>query len=203
MSIPANITKTHLLQAIKKIDREGIPTDGQSRYYDAFYANNGKPYPPKLILSYANLYANGSILDRNTFSGGLESECFRILKSNGFLIHPKSNTMNTYRVKIYDIKKTAISVENAQRTFSQDGRYFFWNDSEFKYNQLGDYIFFVNKSARQAFCTQIGYQGIRGQWNRRQKETVFTFDKQEYSVSDPEKKYASFNRFSIYPLTFA
>ena len=62
MSVPDNITQTHLLQAIEKIDREGIPTDGQSRYYDAFYGSNGKPYPPKLVLSYANLYANGSIL---------------------------------------------------------------------------------------------------------------------------------------------
>lgn len=52
MSIPKNIAKDHLLKAISKIDIEGIPSDGDSRYYDVLY--EGKKYPPKLIVSYAN-----------------------------------------------------------------------------------------------------------------------------------------------------
>ena len=58
MSIPKNITKEHLLKAISKIDNDGIPKDGDSQYYDVIH--NGKKYPPKLVVSYANIFANGS-----------------------------------------------------------------------------------------------------------------------------------------------
>ena len=37
MSIPKNITKEHLLTAIGKIDANGIPKDGNSKYYDVIY----------------------------------------------------------------------------------------------------------------------------------------------------------------------
>ena len=42
MSIPQNITKEHLLKAIDRIDKEGIPSEADSRYYDVVY--NGKSY---------------------------------------------------------------------------------------------------------------------------------------------------------------
>lgn len=88
MALPINITKEHLLKAIFKIDKDGIPKDADSQYYDVVY--NEKKYPPKLIVSYANLFANGEILDRNSFSGGLETQCFKLLEENGFAIKKKS-----------------------------------------------------------------------------------------------------------------
>jgi 5-methylcytosine-specific restriction protein B len=88
MAIPKNITKKHLLKAISKIDNEGIPKDGDSQYYDVVY--NGKKYPPKIIVSYANIFSNGKELDRNSFSGGLETQCFKLLEENGFIIQKKS-----------------------------------------------------------------------------------------------------------------
>jgi 5-methylcytosine-specific restriction protein B len=87
MSIPKNIQKEHLIQAIEKIEREGIPLNGESNYYDVVY--NKKFYPPKLIVSIANLFANGQELDRNTFDGGLNTPCFNLLESNGFEIVTK------------------------------------------------------------------------------------------------------------------
>ena len=87
MPIPDNLTKEHLLEAIEKIDREGIPANGNSTYYDLIYKE--KRYPPKLVISYANFFANGIELDRNSFSGGLKSTCFRLLKRNGFTIIKK------------------------------------------------------------------------------------------------------------------
>lgn len=93
MSIPKNITKEHLIKAINKIDSEGIPSNVESRYYDVIY--NNKKYPPKLIISFGNLFANGEILDRNSFSGGVNTQCFNILEENGFLIEKKSGIMNT------------------------------------------------------------------------------------------------------------
>ena len=65
MSIPKNIKKEHILKAIEKIDNEKVPDNGSSKFYDLIY--NGKSYPPKLVLSYANIFINGEELDRNTF----------------------------------------------------------------------------------------------------------------------------------------
>jgi 5-methylcytosine-specific restriction enzyme B len=88
MAIPKNISKEHLLKAISKIDEEGIPKDGDSQYYDVVY--NGKKYPPKVVVSYANIFANGKELDRNSFSGGLETQCIKLLQENKFIIQKKS-----------------------------------------------------------------------------------------------------------------
>lgn len=97
MSIPNNIEKKHILNALSKIDTEGIPKDAESRYYDLIY--NGNNYPPKLVISYANIFANGSELDRNSFSGGLNTQCFKILEENGFNIQekPKVNKFGFYQ----------------------------------------------------------------------------------------------------------
>jgi 5-methylcytosine-specific restriction protein B len=63
--IPENITKEHLLKAIDEIDRDGIRPNRHSSTYDVLYNNN--LYPPKLIVSIANKFANGEELDHNSF----------------------------------------------------------------------------------------------------------------------------------------
>jgi len=55
MAIPKNITKEHLLKAISKIESEDIPKDGNSQYCDVIF--NGKNYPPKIIVSYVNIFS--------------------------------------------------------------------------------------------------------------------------------------------------
>lgn len=90
MNIPRNISKEHLEKAVEKIDKEGIPANGDSQYYDVKY--NGNLYPPKLIVSYANYFANGEILDRRTFTGGLDTPCFQLLEKNDFEIIHKNGT---------------------------------------------------------------------------------------------------------------
>ena len=87
MPIPSNITKDHLLKAIEKIDQEGIPANGNSQYYDVIH--KGRAYPPKLIVSYANIFANGEMLHRDTFDGGLDTECFKLLENHDFFIRAK------------------------------------------------------------------------------------------------------------------
>lgn len=92
MVIPKNIEKEHLLKAILKIDKEGIPDYAQSSYYDVIYKS--KKYPPKLIVSYANLFANGVIMNRTSFSGGQETASFKLLEENGFIIEKKNKYSN-------------------------------------------------------------------------------------------------------------
>lgn len=103
MEIPPNITREHLLKAIEKIDREGIPSDADSQYYDVVY--NGKRYPPKVMVSYANLFANGQPLDRTTFRGGQGTPGFRLLEKHGFTIELKN-------MAFYKELKTFIKLAN-------------------------------------------------------------------------------------------
>lgn len=117
MTIPQNITKKHLLEAISKIDKEGIPKNGDSQYYDVIYDN--KKYPPKLIVSIANIFANGIALDRNSFSGGLDTPCFKLLKENGFIIITKNNNRNMAYFE--ELKKfLAQSATNEQKTLNYE-----------------------------------------------------------------------------------
>ena len=83
----STITREHILQAIQKIRKEGVPNHAQSSTYDVLY--EGERFPPKLVVSYANVFANGEELDRNNFSGGKESKCFKLLENRGFQIVDK------------------------------------------------------------------------------------------------------------------
>lgn len=89
MAIPDNINSKHLLAAIERIKKEGIPADGASKYYDVL-DKEGNRYPPKLVVSYANFFSNGYDLDRNTFSGGMDTPAFRLLDRAGLTIVRKN-----------------------------------------------------------------------------------------------------------------
>ena len=81
------LTAEHVLAAIAEIDREGVPSDAASTRYDLVHKS--KPYPPKLVLSWAVKQATGEPLDRATFTAGQESKAFKTLRSLGFTIVPK------------------------------------------------------------------------------------------------------------------
>lgn len=95
MSIPSNINRDDLIRAADRIIEEGIPPNAHSSTYDVFYRN--ELLPPKLLVSYANLYRNGLELDRNSFEGGLDTDCFKLLESNGFEIYKKDSIYPTLR----------------------------------------------------------------------------------------------------------
>ncbi len=114
MPIPQNITRDHLLQAIRKLDIEGIPKDGDSQYYDVIY--EGGRYPPKVVVSYANIFANGKALDRNSFSGGLGTECFNLLKQNSFIVEKKINHFEN-EPKVWFVTQGATFTENRGMKF--------------------------------------------------------------------------------------
>lgn len=87
MSFPSNIEKEHLLKAFQKINQEGVTSLEDSNYYEVKFAE--KFYPPKLVVSYANIYANGFELDRKSFEGGVGTPCFKLLEKHGFEIFTK------------------------------------------------------------------------------------------------------------------
>jgi hypothetical protein len=63
MPIPNNINKGHILEAINKVDRDGVPEDRKLRKWGVKF--NKKIYPCKLLISWGNIYANGIELDPN------------------------------------------------------------------------------------------------------------------------------------------
>ncbi len=87
--IPQNITREHIEKAIQEIDDQGIRKGRQSSTYDLVF--NNKLYPPKLVISIANRFANDEELDPNTFAGGEGTEAFELLINLGFEIIAKNN----------------------------------------------------------------------------------------------------------------
>ena len=59
--IPKNIKKEHIIKAIEEIKRNGIPKGRDSKKFLLKF--NGEYYPPKYVISLANKYANGEILE--------------------------------------------------------------------------------------------------------------------------------------------
>lgn len=63
MPIPSNITREHIFQAMLKIYKDGIPSNQEARKKAVSYEE--KKFPCKLLISWANIYANGIKLDPN------------------------------------------------------------------------------------------------------------------------------------------
>ena len=90
--IPDNLKKKHIIQAINEAKEVGIPIGRGSRKYLLKHENDY--FPPKYVISLANKYANGIILDRSSFGGGNESNNF--LNNLGFKIVNLSSLTNSY-----------------------------------------------------------------------------------------------------------
>lgn len=83
--IPTNIASSHITNAIREIDQNGVPPRRNSTRYDLLY--DGQRYPPKYVVSIANRYANGIELSSYDFGGGPEANNF--LRERGFEIIEK------------------------------------------------------------------------------------------------------------------
>ena len=80
--IPKNISKYHVLGAIKEIERSGVPKGRDSKKYQLLFEE--KAYPPKYVISLANKLSNGEELDPESYNGGIETNKF--LRRLGFTI---------------------------------------------------------------------------------------------------------------------
>ena len=140
--IPDNISRDDILNAIDKIDSEGIPSGAQSSTYDVLYEN--KRYPPKVVISYANLFANDEILDRGTFSGGLNHPAFITLEKEGFEIVPKSGQSQTDTNTSDDIESCWF-VGAAYGSESEDQSQRFFEEGIWVNGYKDKYLELVNK----------------------------------------------------------
>lgn len=78
--IPAFITKAHLVEAMRRVSREGVPPRRTGRDY--CLVKDGRHFPPKYTIALAHQVAKGQGLRSDKFSGGSESNNF--LKAHGF-----------------------------------------------------------------------------------------------------------------------
>jgi hypothetical protein len=190
MPLPTNITREHILNAIEKIDKEGIPSDGQSRYYDLLY--NGKKYPPKVVLSFANSFANGTDLDRNSFSGGLNTECFKLLGKEGFVIEEKAVPK---KIKLYDLHG-ASATTNYETLLSPDKKWFYWDDKQFKKYEKGDIVFWINRKARIAIYSVIENNSIKPEYRDR-KHYIIEEGHELTANSEDKNQFETFIKFKV------
>jgi hypothetical protein len=80
--IPKNITKEHILRAIEDIKRTEVPAQRTATKFLLEY--EGMYFPAKYVISLANRFANGKMLDSESFSGGKETN--EVLRKMGFKI---------------------------------------------------------------------------------------------------------------------
>lgn len=84
--IPAGIGREHVLAAMARIDRQGVPPRREGRTFEV--AHEGRTYPPKLLVSVACEIALGKPLPSVVFAGGAETNGF--LRRLGFAVASKS-----------------------------------------------------------------------------------------------------------------
>ncbi len=97
--IPKNIKEEHIIKAIEEIKNNGVPKNRKSQKFLLKY--KGKYYPPKLVVSLANKYANGKVLNPSNFNGGKETNNF--LRKLGFEVISSSEQRN--------MSKSSISIK--------------------------------------------------------------------------------------------
>ncbi|MEO7862624.1 MAG: HNH endonuclease [Nitrospirales bacterium] len=93
MPIPQNITRQHVVQAMRQIDVKGVPPVNKSTKYDLW--SGKRKYPPKYTISQANHFAGNKELLVSDFYGGNEANNFliardfKIIDKRGNLIKPE------------------------------------------------------------------------------------------------------------------
>jgi hypothetical protein len=187
MSIPKNITTEHIDRAINEINIDDIPKGRLSNTY--FLISGEKRLPPKYVLGEANKYANNEILSSDSFNA-LEAVAF--LRKLNYEIEESNNMVN---IKLYDIHG-ASTIENYRTLITPDDKYFYWDSKRFTRNEIGDIVFWVNRTERVVLYTKIDSKEVRPSF----KDGKNLINDQGYNVSataqDPTQ-FETFYRFKI------
>lgn len=112
-----NVTQEHIIQGIKDFEEKGLPNGyGPSSTYDLSY--EGKRYPPKAIMAYANYHAEGRTIEPY-FRGGEGTDCFKKYDELDFDIVPKNNESAVHNLLISEYKRVI-------KTYGYDDEIYKW-----------------------------------------------------------------------------
>ena len=107
MAFP-NITYQHIIDALRYIDENGIPSHNQSMKYDLI-TDDGKKYPTKYVVAVADHLANGTEISTEGFQG---TDARAFLQEHGFQIEAKQER--------YKLIVTANDVSSTDERFTMD-----------------------------------------------------------------------------------
>ncbi len=108
MAIP-KLEKQNIIDALKFIDKNGVPEHNTSVRY-LLVSENEKKYPPKYVVAVADHLANGADISTRAFNS-IEAKAY--LESVGFNIETKQQEK-------YELVITAESVESTDELFTMD-----------------------------------------------------------------------------------
>jgi len=91
----------------------------------------------------------------------------------------------TEQVMIYEVKSTASS--NAKELFSNDFKYFYWNESKFKNLIIGDFVFVVNRTNKWVLFSQLNKVDIPTR--EKGDTTIFSDLGKDFTVSGKWNKF--------------
>lgn len=89
------------------------------------------------------------------------------------------------QVMIYEVKSAASS--NAKELFSDDSKYFYWNETKFKNLNLGDFVFVVNRTDRWILLSRLDKIDIPT--TERSDKTIFSDKGKAFNVSGKWNKF--------------
>ena len=147
------VEKEHILLGIKDFEEKGIPKGfGPSSTYDLVF--EGKEYPPKAVMAYANYHASGKEIS-GYFKGGLGTDCFNAFERNGFDVISKDGESERSLFSIIEKLKSQIPENEFKfKTINERSKYVWVSDSE---NLIG------RKDAHYEFILKKNSQRVDGQ----------------------------------------
>lgn len=89
------------------------------------------------------------------------------------------------QVMIYEVKSAASS--NAQELFSDDSKYFYWNETKFKNLKIGDFVFVVNRTNKWVVFCRLDKIDIPT--TEKGDTTIFSDLKKDFIVSGKWNKF--------------
>lgn len=168
MAIP-KINKEDIVNALKYIDKNGVPFHNQSTKYE-LVSDDGKRYPPKYVVAVANHLANHVDISTDGFNA---VEAKNYLENQDF-------TIETKQQEKFELCVTAESVESTDERFTMDNL-----DLGDNYKPLGAYFQKTDGTVIQRNYTK----GERRNTNQTMPRIAFqVFEKQIAALSVEEKE---------------
>lgn len=174
------VQRKHIIQGIKDFEEKGIPPGFKnSTTYNIIF--EGKEYPPKVIMVYANYHASGRKIEWY-FKGGEGTECFNVLKNNGFVIEKKKKgIMNIFFGKI----SGKFDTDQIEEGYYKSDKGSSW----FGDLKIGDYAFIIGGDRIQLWQAK--------NWGEKDGVECLWFDILNNNLNIKLNKFTSLNFFKI------